>query len=103
MMDVALIGALAARDGLVRADDLMDGGSGTATGETASLPLEDYVRIRAHVQEVCRQQMDLDETGDVRNAMTRARFRNIVLQALRDLGIVCTRGRGARAGGQALR
>ncbi|MGQ9498562.1 MAG: CpaF family protein [Desulfotomaculales bacterium] len=86
-MDVALIGALAARDGLVRAEDLAVAGAETADAGTVSLSPDDYVRLRAHVQEVCRQQMDLDETGDVRNAVTRARFRNVVLQTLRDLGI----------------
>jgi pilus assembly protein CpaF len=86
-MDIALIGALAARDGLVRADDLEKGESDAVRDQVISLSPEDYVRLRAHVQEVCRQQMDLDETGDVRNAVTRARFRNIVLQALRDLGV----------------
>lgn len=87
-MDISLIGVLAARDGLISPQEIsaLDGGDATVKtpGKTDQ---EDYIRLRDHVQEVARQQMQLDEVGRSRDIVTRNRFKNIVLFSLRELGI----------------
>lgn len=86
-MDIALIGALAARDGLIKAETGTEAVSVETKQDLSVIQNEDYLRLRGHVQEVCRQQMRLEEVGHGRSPVVRSRFKNIVLHSLRELEI----------------
>lgn len=71
----ALIGALAARDGLIKAETGAEAVSIKTKQKSFVIQNDDYLRLRAYVQEVCRQQMRLEEVGHGRSPVVRSRFK----------------------------
>lgn len=89
MLDVALIGMLAARDGLIGPSDalLLEGILQPEEGKQDVLPPEQYAALKAQVQEVVRQQFRLEETARSRDPVVRSKFKTIALNCMRNAGI----------------
>ena len=90
-MDLTLVSALAARDGLISPLPFLqrraEKSSVADAPSLVDLDQEEYTRLKNHVQEVVRQQMNLDEVARSRDPVVRNRFKSIVLRAMRDLDI----------------
>lgn len=87
-MDYSLIGALAARDGLISQEKIISPEENKEDKEVTTISRDDYIQLRGHVQEVARQQMQLDEVVRSRDLMIRSRFKSIVLHSMRELNIL---------------
>lgn len=85
-MDVSLIGALAARDGLVSLQGQKIEKE-EAAPENLLIDKDLYRLLRNHVQEIARQQMQFEEVARSRDPVVRSRFKNIVLHSLRELDV----------------
>lgn len=90
MIDTALIGMLAARDGLIGASPEFTGyEADTLHGNESKNILgdEEYSKLKEYIQEIARQQFRLDETASPRDPVVRSKFKTIALNSMRVLGI----------------
>lgn len=90
MLDVALVGALAARDGLLKPGFVFHPEEGEDVGEERlgeTLPPDEYAALKQHVQDVVRQQFRLEDIGKSRDPVVRSRFKNIALHIMRERGL----------------
>lgn len=89
MLDTALVGMLAARDGLIMLSSELEVNRILLEdeGKKDILSHEDYANLKLQVQEIVRQQFRLDETVRSRDPVVRSKFKTIALNAMRNLGM----------------
>lgn len=90
MLDAALVGMLAARDGLIgpsEVESAVFSPSGEEEEKKEILEAEEYARLKEHVREITRQLFRLEETASPRDPVVRSKFKTIVLNSMRVLGI----------------
>lgn len=87
MFDSALVGMLAARDGLIKLRSEYELSKILLEEEEKKeiLNPEDYASLKAQVQEIVRQQFRLEETARSRDAVVRSKFKTIALNTMRSL------------------
>lgn len=81
-MDESLIGALAARDGLIQREFVL--GSENTDNNDEIIPFEVYKNLRSNVQEIVREQFKETTLVQARNPVTKSKFSNIAVNAIRD-------------------
>lgn len=86
MLDAALIGMLAARDGFIKPV------AESETHEIAEekqdiIDRERFTELKEHVQDIIRQQFRLEETAQSRDPVIRSRVKTIAVNSMRNLGI----------------
>jgi pilus assembly protein CpaF len=87
VLDKSLVGTLAVRDGLELELVGHESAGKLSDAEHNVLNQDDYILVRSHVQDVVRQQFQLEETARSRDPVIRSKFKTIVLYSLKELNI----------------